>query len=111
MDVENIRIPFGLNAVECVVEAMCHLVPHLDCATSVTFKRAVEFLESLSADMGAPKRALAALGMLAEKGWIDIVNNNVGGDIDYMSHFSNQHSDFPDGFPCHLTNLDFGTFC
>ncbi|RFU26080.1 hypothetical protein B7463_g10253, partial [Scytalidium lignicola] len=67
-------IPFGLNAVECVVESMCHLAPHLTSTKSEdlhcvsSFFRAIEFLERLSSSLGAAQRALTVLDEIIKNG-------------------------------------------
>lgn len=67
--------PFGLHAVECVVESVCHLAPHLngkqtggDMHPVSSFLRAIEFLERLSNTLGAARRALKVLGDIITKG-------------------------------------------
>ncbi|KAK5328328.1 hypothetical protein LTR93_002113 [Exophiala xenobiotica] len=83
------QIPFGLNAVECVVEAMCHLVPHLKGRSRTapylsSFGRAVEFLQGLSNSMGAASRALDALGGIADGEWLNVFDSEGGISLDYM---------------------------
>ncbi|KAK5297107.1 hypothetical protein LTR20_008758 [Exophiala xenobiotica] len=83
------QIPFGLNAVECVVEAMCHLVPHLKGRSRTapylsSFGRAVEFLQGLSNSLGAASRALDALGGIADGEWLNVFDSEGGISLDYM---------------------------
>lgn len=91
-------VSFGLNAVECVVEAMCHLVPHLQCPVAEdansarsSFTKAVDFLQDLSKVLGAARRALVALGEIADKGWQNFFTMDRGFSLDYMSFPSNNH--------------------
>ncbi|KAL6241207.1 hypothetical protein RBB50_011886 [Rhinocladiella similis] len=82
-------IPFGLNAIECIVECICHLVPHVNNERTIlsntlpmsSFGGAIKFLEDLSPKLGAARRALDALGEIAEKGWPSPFTSNgqVGG--------------------------------
>lgn len=67
-------VPFGLHAIECIVESICHLAPHLNgkdielSSHSVSsFLRAIEFLERTSSAMGAARRALAVLGEIIDR--------------------------------------------
>lgn len=75
-------VPFGLHAIECVVESMCHLAPHLnDKQTNEgldplsSFLRGIEFLERLSSTLGAARRALAVLSEIIDKGRQTVSNS------------------------------------
>jgi hypothetical protein len=101
------RIPFGLNAVECIVESMCHLVPHIrtrqgiDAAVPISaFKRANDFLQYLSTNFGAAKRALDLLGKIAEKGWLEAIDNEHELGSEYFGLSSDVGQDL------HLESLD-----
>ncbi|KIW92833.1 uncharacterized protein Z519_06682 [Cladophialophora bantiana CBS 173.52] len=90
-------IPFGLNAVECVVECICHLVPHVTITSSSrhwssgddvpmsSLTRAIEFLQSLSTTLGAARRALDALGEIVDRGWLGLFRSNSEPELDYYT--------------------------
>lgn len=88
-------IPFSLNSVECVVEAICHLVPHLgnqateaDKPLMSCFERAIEFLKNLSITIGAARRALDVLGGIADKEWLNNSSSEDSLGLDYAQLFS-----------------------
>lgn len=94
-------IPFGLNAIECVVESICHLVPHVRSRLTdeanpqmLSFGRAIEFLQDLSNTLGAARRALDALGEIADERWLNVLDTDGGFSLDYMPLFSNISKEF-----------------
>ncbi|OQV07666.1 Fungal specific transcription factor domain-containing protein [Cladophialophora immunda] len=90
-------IPFGLNAVECVVECICHLVPHVTLTSSnmnwssgddvamPSLTRAIEFLQNLSTTLGAARRALDALGEIVDRGWLQVFRSKSELELDYYA--------------------------
>ena len=85
-------IPFGLNAIECIVEAVCHLVPHLRPDRNDYFARpessvreAIDFLEKSAEQLGVARRALNALGEVADRIWLNVESSNHGQSFEFTA--------------------------
>lgn len=83
-------IPFGLNSIECIVEAVCHLVPHLrpgrndkSAQPEESVRDAIGFLERLAEQLGVARRALNALGGVADWLWLNIESSAQEEDLEF----------------------------
>lgn len=85
-------IPFGLNSIECIVEAVCHLVPHLrpgktdySAQPEEAVRDAIGFLERLAEQLGVARRALNALGGVADWIWLNAEGSAQEEDFGFTS--------------------------